>query len=74
MVDDTGLEPVTSRTSTQKDIFYNIFWLFLLVFAPKRLVSDTLRYRCFRVFHVCLWLVVWSDYNTTQRPFLVEPS
>ena len=25
LVDDTGLEPVTSRTSTQKCDFYNIF-------------------------------------------------
>ena len=41
--------------------FLYIFRLFIAVFAPFHLLSDTLYKQGFRIFHVCLWLVMWSE-------------
>ena len=67
MVDDTGLEPVTSRTSTPVFCFSNIFCLFMIVFAPDRLLSNTFERQVFRLFLPCLWLVVWSASTLPER-------
>ena len=60
MVDDTGLEPVTSRTSTPIFDFSNIFRLFIAIFTPGSFLSNTFERQVFRLFHSYLWLVVWS--------------
>ena len=41
--------------------FLYIFRLFIAVFAPFHLLSDTLYKQGFRIFHACLWLVMWSE-------------
>ena len=41
--------------------FLHIFRLFIAVFAPFHLLSDTLYKQGFRIFHACLWLVMWSE-------------
>ena len=61
LVDDTGLEPVTSRTSTPLYDSYNIFYLFMVVFATNSFIFATFEKWEFRLFRPCLWLVVWSN-------------
>ncbi len=64
MVDDTGLEPVTSRTSSAILDFFNIFCLFIAVSAPSDLTFNTFGEWEFHCFRGRLWLVMWSSSNS----------
>ena len=47
--------------------FSHIFHLFIAVFAPFHSLSDTLYKQGFRIFHVCLWLFMWSGGSTLRK-------
>ena len=60
----------------EKYIFSNLFARFIGVSIPRKLLSGTFETQNFRLFQLCLWLVVWSRLLPLSSPakgFKVAP-
>ena len=54
------------------DIFYNNFYLFLVIFVPNNVVSRTFEKCSLRCFHICLWRNCGQAAILRIRPLIVK--
>lgn len=54
------------------DIFYNNFYLFLVIFVPNNVVSRTFEKCSLRCFHICLWWNCGQAAILRIRPLIVK--